>query len=162
MDNLYFGKLKEDAIIPLKRDCDFGYDLYACFDEEYMKIEPGEIKIIPTGIISAFPKEYGCLIEERGSTGTRGLSVRAGVFDSNYHGEWLIPINNTTDKTIYIHKDYDKPTETIRELFYPYKKAIAQACFFISPKFNVEEKSIDFIKSIDSVRGEGRLGSSGK
>ena len=157
-----FAVIREGAIIPSKRNCDFGYDLYACFDQEQVIIKPGEIKIISTGIISAFSENYGCLIEERGSTGTKGLAVRAGVFDSNYRGEWLVPINNTTEKMIVICKDESKVRETADIMYYPYKKAIAQVCFFVNPRMKVVERSEEEILGRVSVRGEGRLGSSGK
>ena len=40
-DEIYFAKLKDKAIIPSKNDEDAGYDLFACFDEDYMIISPG-------------------------------------------------------------------------------------------------------------------------
>ena len=43
-DDLYFAKVKPDAIIPSKRDEDGAYDLYACFDEDYMVIAPHTTK----------------------------------------------------------------------------------------------------------------------
>ena len=36
MSKLYWAKVKEDAIIPTKRDEDAGYDLYHCFEEDYL------------------------------------------------------------------------------------------------------------------------------
>jgi len=161
-EKIYFAKIKDEAQIPSKRDSDFGFDLYACFNEDEIIIRPNEVKIINTGIISAFSKKYGCLIEERGSTGTKCMSVRAGVFDSNYRGEWLIPINNTSNKVIRISKAFDSVMENDLEIFYPYKKAVAQACFFVNPKLKVEEVDVSFINEMTSVRGDGRLGSTGK
>ena len=35
-----FAKVKPEAIIPSKRVEDAGFDIYACFEEEYMVIKP--------------------------------------------------------------------------------------------------------------------------
>ena len=85
-----FAKVKEGAIVPSKRDEDMGFDIYACFDEDYIKIDPHETKLIPTGIASACDPEYGFLLKERGSTGSKGIALRAGVIDSGYRNEWFV------------------------------------------------------------------------
>lgn len=81
-EQLLFAKLKPNATIPSKHYQDAGYDIYACFDEEQLTILPGETKMIPTGIASAFSSKYYAQLEERGSTGTKGMSQRCGVIDS--------------------------------------------------------------------------------
>ena len=53
-DKIYFAKMKENAIIPSKKKEDAGYDLYACFDEDYFVIEPFKTRPVPTGIACAF------------------------------------------------------------------------------------------------------------
>ena len=73
---------------------DAGFDIYARFDEEYMVIAPQETRIIPTGLISAFPTGYVVILKERRSAGTRGMGQRSGVIDSEYRGEWLVSITN--------------------------------------------------------------------
>jgi len=35
---IYFAKVKQNAIIPSKREEDGCYDVYACFDEDYITI----------------------------------------------------------------------------------------------------------------------------
>lgn len=65
-DNLFFAKIKENAIIPSKRIEDAGYDIYPCFEEDFIIINPHETKLIPTGIASAFNKNYYIQIQERG------------------------------------------------------------------------------------------------
>ena len=37
-NSLYWAKIKEDAIIPTKKDEDAGYDIYACFDDDFIRI----------------------------------------------------------------------------------------------------------------------------
>ena len=95
--NIKFAKVKPDAIIPSKRDEDMGFDISACFDEDYMVIEPHETKLIPTGLASACDPEYGFLLKERGSTGSKGIALRCGVIDSGYRNEWFICLTNTTN-----------------------------------------------------------------
>lgn len=183
--NVKFAKVKPDAIIPSKRDEDMGFDIYACFDEDYIVIHPHETRLIPTGIASACSSEYGFVLRERGSTGSKGIALRAGVIDSGYHGEWFVGLTNTTSKTMYISKlSDDKLAEAVSKvvdgdiinalfgsilkdsikdsIVYPYSKAIAQALVVPVPKAKVEEISYEELKAIKSDRGMGALGSSNK
>ena len=48
------SKLRPEAKIPNKRDEDAGFDLYPCFDEDYIIILPHKTKLIPTGLATAF------------------------------------------------------------------------------------------------------------
>ena len=47
MNKLYWAKVKADAKVPQKRYEDAGYDLYPCFEEDYIEIAPLTIKLIP-------------------------------------------------------------------------------------------------------------------
>ena len=167
--NIKFAKVKPNAIIPSKRDEDMGFDIYACFDEDYMVINPHETKLIPTGIASACDSEYGFVVFERGSTGSKGIARRCGVIDSGYRNEWFIGLTNTTSKVIFIsklseHETYNKYYGDImpESFVYPYSKAIAQALAVPVPKTTVEEISYEELQSIQSERGMGALGSSNK
>ena len=53
-DTIYFAKIREGATIPSKRDEDAGYDVYACFDDDFFVIEGGRTRMIPTGLAVAF------------------------------------------------------------------------------------------------------------
>ena len=92
--NIYFAKLNEKAIIPSKEEENAGYDIYACFDEDYIEVPPFSTKLIPTGIAWASSPKYYMQIEERSSTGTKGIKKSAGVIDSGYRGEMKIAISN--------------------------------------------------------------------
>ena len=81
---LYWAKVREDAVIPAKRKEDAGYDLYPCFEEDYLEILPHETRMIPLGVASAFSEDWVMILKERGSTGTKGIAQRAGVIDSGY------------------------------------------------------------------------------
>lgn len=169
MTNIKFAKVNPNAKIPSKRDEDMGFDIYACFDEDYMVINPHETKLIPTGIASACDSDYGFLVFERGSTGSKGIARRCGVIDSGYRNEWFIGLTNTTNKVMFISKLSERETydkyydDTMPESFvYPYSKAIAQVLVTPVPKVKVEEISYEELQNIKSERGLGALGSSGK
>lgn len=171
--NIKFAKVRPDAIIPSKRDEDMGYDIYPCFDEDYILINPHETKLIPTGIASACDPGYGFLLFERGSTGSKGIARRCGVIDSGYRNEWFIGLTNTTNKTLFISKLNE--TELLEKLhgyvdvrhigtnlIYPYSKAIVQAIVTPVLKTTEQELTYEDLKAIPSERGLGSLGSSGK
>jgi dUTP pyrophosphatase len=146
-----------------------GFDIYACFDEDYIVINPHETRLIPTGIASACDAEYGFVVFERGSTGSKGIARRCGVIDSGYRNEWFIGLTNTTNKVMFISKLSDQETydkyygDIMPDSFvYPYSKAIAQALVVPVPKVEVEEISYTELKEIKSERGMGALGSSNK
>ena len=167
--NIKFAKVNPDAKIPSKRDEDMGFDIYACFDKDFIVIKPHETKLIPTGIASSCEDGYGFVLRERGSTGSKGIALRAGVIDSGYRDEWFVGLTNTTEKVLFISKlseeeTYDKyygDTMTL-SFVYPYSKAIAQALIIPVPKVEIEEISYDELKTIKSERGTGKLGSSSK
>lgn len=164
-----FSKLNDGAQIPSKRKEDMGFDIYACFDEDYIVIAPHETKLIPTGIASACDPEYGFLLRERGSTGSKGIALRCGVIDSGYRNEWFVGLTNTTIHPLIISKISE---DRLREFYlgqyfkdaviYPYEKAIAQALVIPIPEVKVEEVSYEELQAIKSERGLGALGSSGK
>lgn len=163
-NDLYFAKVNPNAIIPSKRDEDGGYDVYACFDEDYMVIQPHETKLIPSGIATAFSPKWVAIIKERGSNGSKGIAQRCGVIDSGYRNEWFIPLTNTTNKTVTISKlpKEQLPLMLQEGIVYPYTKGIAQFIMVEVPKLNTHEVDFDTLKAFESERGLGALGSSGK
>lgn len=170
---LIFSAMHPEARIPEKRLEDAGYDLYTV-EEDSVAMSPGEIRVFRTGIRSRIPEGYFVSFRERGSTGKIGLSVRAGVVDAGYRGEWLVLLNNTSKVPIIIstREDYEDARRTVdldpRHIWYDIRKAIAQAIMLpvcvgtlASPKI-VDAATYDATYLHDSKRGEGRLGSSGK
>lgn len=158
---IQFAKMKEDAIIPSKTIGNVGYDIYACFPENQMKIEPHETKLIPTGIASIIPDGYAMILKDRGSTGSKGLSTACGVIDSNFRGEWFVAIHNENDFPVYIIKDNVEAPEG-KCICYPYKKAITQAILIEDINAIVEEIDKSVLEANVTDRGAGALGSSGK
>lgn len=157
------AQTREDAVIPSKTNENMGFDVYPCFDEDYMIIPPQTVSLVPTGIAIACDKQYGIFAKERGSTGLKGMAIRAGVVDSGYRGEIFIEINNTTNKSIIITKEYDS-IESLNADYtvYPYKKAIAQLVVLPVPEVDVKIDTYENLKKIPSGRGIGCLGSSDK
>lgn len=161
MDKIYFAKLRDNAVIPSKRNEDGGYDIYTTF-EGTMTLYPGDIFLFPTGLVSAFDKKYRMVLKERGSSGSKGMSVRCGLIDSGYRGEWFVALNNTTySKPIVITSDLNYKDSFGRVTYYT-NKAICQAVLEEVPVVDVIESTYDFVKSFGSERQDGALGSSGK
>ena len=163
---IIFAKVKMGARIPTKRNEDAGFDIYPCFEDDYMVIKPHETKMIATGIASRCSEDYCFVLKERGSTGTKGIAQRCGIIDSNYNGEWFVPVTNTTDQYLIIYKSYINPDEiqtiTKKKVAYPYDKAITQALIIPVPKVDVEEVTYEELLAVPTNRGDGCLGSSGK
>ena len=173
-NKLYFAMVKDNAVIPTKNKEDAGYDIYPCFDEDYIVIESLQTVMIPTGIATAFDKSYYAQVQERGSTGSKGIKYGAGVIDSGYRGEWFVPITNANDRPLVISKLSE--SETLLEMFknpkhrylsgkpiiYPYEKAIAQFVMLPVPEMDISIMDYDDLKKIKSKRGIGALGSSKK
>ena len=126
MININFKLVHEDAVIPYKaHEGDLGLDIYPAFDFDYKEIEPGDTKLIPTGIKSSIPEEYSIVFKERSGLGSDGIKVSAGVIDSSYRGQWYVALYNTLDIPVVIAKypsDFDEENIYIID----YSNAIAQ------------------------------------
>lgn len=103
-NDLVFAKVRPNAIIPTKEDENAGYDVYACFDEDYMVIPAHTTVLVPTGIASAMTDKYYLNVAERGSTGSKGMKYSAGIIDSSYRGEIFIALSNVNSADIIISK----------------------------------------------------------
>lgn len=170
MDKIYFSKIKKNAIIPTKETHNAGFDIYACFDSDYVIIPPQETALIPTGIASAIPEGYYIQIQERGSSGALGIKYSSGVIDSSYRGEWFLATINANSKPLLITKlNIDALDENIKDIIkkgyviYPYEKALFQGVLHnINNDIQREEIPYEKLAKIPSKRGDGKLGSSGK
>ena len=162
--NIKFAKVRPDAKIPTKRFEDAGYDLFPCFDEDWMEIPPFESRLIPTGIASALTEDCAFIFRERGSTGTKNIKVSAGVIDSGFNGSWFVDIYNGNKVSLFISKfgetgEQSPLTEHPDAILYPYDKAIAQALLVYVPDTNEEVVDYEEIKNRQTQRGMGKLGS---
>ena len=161
---LLIAKVREGAIVPTKTNENAGRDLYACFEEDCIVIKPLETKLIPTGIATAFNEKWYAQIQERGSTGSKGIKYGAGVIDSSYRGEWFVPITNCNDVDLIIAKKDAKIEfeKEYRYVYYPYEKGIAQFVMLEVPEFETKVISLEELQAHKTERGIGALGSSGK
>ena len=170
MNKIRFAKLKEGAVIPQREAWNAGFDIYPCFDEDYFLIPPHETRLVPTGIASVIPLNYYVQIQERGSSGSKGIKYSAGVIDSSYRGEWFLATTNSTNKPLVILKaDINTLPPAFKSLIedtmtvYPYKKALFQGIVHnVHNELSIEEIDAAALADYPSVRGNGKLGSSGK
>lgn len=173
-NEILWAKVNKNAIIPTKNNEDAGYDIYACFENDYIIIYPNSTKLIPTGIACALNDKYYLQLEERGSTGSKGIKRSAGVIDSGYRGEIFVAITNCNEYPLIISKlsndELFKRFQIVKESFvlydkieiYPYSKAICQGIVHEVPKLISKEISYDDLKEYNSKRGTNKLGQSGK
>lgn len=92
--NLKIKKLNSEAKLPTRaHHDDAGIDLYAL---GVHTINPGETKIIPTGIAIEIPYGHVGLIWDKSSIGSKGIKVMGGVIDAGYRGEVAVVMHNLT------------------------------------------------------------------
>ena len=95
---IIFKKIHINAVIPSRAtESSAGLDISACLDEP-VTLEKGEIKMIPTGLKAQTDcKDVAMLIYPRSGLSSKyGVSLAncVGVVDSDYRGEWFIPLIN--------------------------------------------------------------------
>lgn len=167
---LYFAKIDDKAVIPSKRKEDAGYDFRPLIQpretseglvyEQYL--ERNEVNIVKTGIASAVNEGfYLSLNSERSSVAKHGLNVLAGTIDSGYRGEIMLMIVPLV-KDVLISSMVEEVEEHDDLIVIPYSKAIAQATLLPVSDVKVEELDYDDLLEIESERGTGGWGSSGK
>lgn len=105
MPTIRVKKLDERAVLPTYgSEYAAGADLYAVTDGE-LTFEPGETKLVHTGLAMEIPEGYAGLIYARsGLASKRGLAPanKVGVVDADYRGEIMVALHNhgTTAQTI--------------------------------------------------------------
>ncbi len=109
---LQWKKLSASAKGPQKAHGeDAAWDLFAdCFNSPsntgYISIQPGETKIVPTGLAIMPEQGWSCDIRGRSGMNSKGKFAILGLVDSYYTGPWGIVIHNGTDKEVTIqHHD---------------------------------------------------------
>jgi dUTP pyrophosphatase len=164
---LKFSKIYDDVTIPSKRPDDAGYDIYARLSDPALIIEPHTTVLVPTGLRVWVPDGYYMQLFERGSTGSKGLGLRAGVIDSSYKGEIFVAMtNHNPDRVILLKPGMTAPPglENIWDnyLIYPTSKAVAQGVLLPVVDIDAVEIDDEKMQARETDRGEGSLGSSGK
>ena len=120
-------------------------DIAAFLPEEgEVTIQPGEWKLIPTGLCMAIPKHYGGFLLARSGLAAKygiGLTNSVGLIDADYRGEMQINLINHGKEPFVVH-DGDR---------------IAQFLLMGTPR--VEMFRCDTLD--DTARGTGGFGSTG-
>ena len=100
-EKINIKKLSKDAKIPsYGTSFAAGCDLYSSSSEK-ISFNPGETKLIKTGIAMEIPEGYAGLIYARSGLATkRGLAPanKVGVIDSDYRGEIMVALHNHTNE----------------------------------------------------------------
>ena len=140
-----YTKLREDAIIPTRgSEKAAGYDLYACLeDSDIIRIPPHSTRIIGTGLSFELPDNTFAAIFARSGLATKsGLAPanKVGVCDSDYRGEYKIPLHNHTDSVEMVEQG-DRIAQMVVMPFIP---------------IELEEGELS-----DTARGSGGFGSTG-
>lgn len=142
--NVPIKKLNDKAVIPTYgSEYAAGADLYACIDEP-VSFEPGETKLIQTGLAMEIPAGYAGLIYARsGLASKKGLAPanKVGVVDADYRGEVMVALHNHSNAVASI-----EPQERIAQLV-------------ITPYLTAHFEEMQELS--DTVRGAGGFGSTG-
>lgn len=118
-----------------------GADLCACLRAP-LRIAPGDTVMVPLGFAAEIPPGYAGFVFSRSGLGSkRGVVVAqgVGVIDSDYRGEWLVPLRNLSQQAYTV-----SPGERI-----------AQVIFLAAP-------AAEFIEAAaltETQRGPGGFGS---
>lgn len=96
---LLVKRLSSQATLPAQmKEGDAGFDL-ACLED--FSLKPQERMLISTGLAIALPTGFVGIIKDRsGMAFKHGLTVQAGVIDSNYRGEIKVLVHNKNTETI--------------------------------------------------------------
>jgi dUTP pyrophosphatase len=98
-------RLNKELPLPrYARDGDAGFDLLA---SAALTLEPGERRLVPTGVALAIPDGYVGLVHPRsGLAAKHGITVlnAPGTIDSGFRGEIQVILWNTSDKPFNIEQ----------------------------------------------------------
>jgi dUTP pyrophosphatase len=164
--NVKIKRLNENAVIPkYAHATDAGFDLVATGD---VIIEPGETKIVPTGLAFAIPEGYEMQIRPRsGITLNTKLRVQLGTVDSGYSGEVGVIIDNVAGieggETPRVRNLQGKTEYLDGTHYYKYSYIIRKGDRIAQAVINrIEKASFITVGELDKTeRGEGGYGSSG-
>ena len=101
---LQWKPLTETAKPPQKAHAeDAAWDLFADCPNKGIDINPGQTKIVPTGLAIMPPKGWSCDIRGRSGMNSKGKFVILGLVDSFYTGPWGVIVHNGTNDIITIN-----------------------------------------------------------
>ena len=99
MEHLRVKLLRANAEVPVREtEGSAGFDIAACLDKPET-IQPGETSMIGSGFAMALEAEYAAFIYARSGLGIKHGMIPAncvGVIDSDYRGEVIVGLKNTS------------------------------------------------------------------
>ena len=136
--------LNKNAVVPFKTtEGSAGYDICAAI-EEPVEIAPGETVKIPTGFATELDEPlFGAIYARSGLATNQGLRLAncVAIIDSDYRGEWFIPLYNDSNETRTV-----EPGDRIAQVIF---NNCYRGQFEVVPELHETE------------RGEGGFGSTG-
>jgi len=97
---MFVKRLTETARLPTRgTPGSAGLDLYA---DEAVRIEPGQWRLISTGISVAIPPHFVGLVWPRSGLACKGITTDAGVIDADYRGELFVLLVNFSNNPLDI------------------------------------------------------------
>ena len=115
MKYLPIKRINTNAKLPeRKTEGSVGFDIAACLGEE-VTIKPGETGMIGSGLTIELDTGYAAFIYARSGLGIKHGIIPAncvGVIDSDYRGEIVVGLKNTSDKP-YTIKDGDRVAQMV-------------------------------------------------
>jgi dUTP pyrophosphatase len=121
---IYIKRLRREPPVPLPQymtEGSSGMDLFASLEKEVI-LEPGERRLIPTGISVAIPERYEGQIRPRsGLAVQRGIGIvnGPGTIDSDYRGEIGVLLINFGDEAFTIRNGDRIAQMVISQVFRP-------------------------------------------
>jgi dUTP pyrophosphatase len=132
MYNVAVAALKPDVKYPVKKNPeDAGFDIFSSMD---VTIPAGGVRVVSTGLTFEFPPQVRMRVVPRGR---QDHLIGSGLIESNYQGELLVKIVNTTPTPLAV-KNGD---------------SIGQVIFDINPTIGLVVKDKDEIHLAQSSRG---------
>jgi dUTP pyrophosphatase len=83
-------KVRPNARLPFRAtEGATGYDLYACFEGNELKVGQEPVRV-PAGVAIESPPGFDVQIRPRSGLSARGVMVTLGTIDADYRGELLV------------------------------------------------------------------------
>jgi len=106
LKQLQIKLLRPNAKTPARETAgSVGYDLAACIDDMVI-LEPGETRMVGSGIAIALEQGYAAFVYARSGLGIKSGIIPAncvGVIDSDYRGEVMIALKNTSNAPFLVN-----------------------------------------------------------
>jgi dUTP pyrophosphatase len=121
---IYIKRLRKDPVVPLPQymtEGSSGMDLFAFLEKEVI-LEPGERRLIPTGISVAIPEGFEGQIRPRSGLAIQkgiGIVNGPGTIDSDYRGEIGILLINFGKEPFTIHNGDRIAQMVVSRIFRP-------------------------------------------